>query len=187
MHGLAGAPRWWAKVLPALREYDVRYADPRAPFDVPSDAILVGHSLGGLRAAQVAATTPVHALVLVAPGGIPSGRSLVVEMLATVSATTPRFVPLVAWDALRWGPLGLLRYGLVGARTRVDLTQIRAPTLLVWGEHDNLVPTRLAEDWHAAIPGSRLVIIPRAKHVPMFETPSAFVEVLLEFLHELGD
>jgi pimeloyl-ACP methyl ester carboxylesterase len=187
VHGLAGAPRWWASVLPALREYDVRHADPRKPFDVPPDAILAGHSLGGLRAAQVAATTPVHALVLVAPAGIPTGRPLVVELLATVTATTPRFVPLVAFDALRWGPLALLRHGVIASRTRADLTQINAPTLLVWGERDTLVPTRLAAEWHAAIPGSRLAIIPGAKHVPMFETPSAFVDVLLEFLHELGD
>jgi pimeloyl-ACP methyl ester carboxylesterase len=187
VHGLAGAPRWWARVLPALRDYDVRHEDPREQFDVPHDAILVGHSLGGLRAAQIAASHPVHKLVLVAPAGIPTGRPFVLEFLATAAATTPRFVPLVARDALRWGPRALLRHGVIASRTRLDLTEIRAPTLLVWGERDPLVPTRLAAEWQAAIPGSRLAIIPGARHTPMFETPAVFAEVLLEFLHELGD
>jgi pimeloyl-ACP methyl ester carboxylesterase len=74
--------------------------------------------------------------------------------------------------------------GWIAARARIELTQIRAPTLIVWGGRDNLVPVRLAEQWHAAIPGSRLELIPRARHVPMVESPSAFVEVLLDFLRD---
>jgi pimeloyl-ACP methyl ester carboxylesterase len=187
VHGLGGAPRWWQPVLPALSEYDVQHVDPREAFDVSPDGILVGHSLGGLRAAQIAEIRPVHKLVLVAPAGIPSGRRFLSEMLATVNATYPRHTPKVARDALRWGPRALLHHGRLATHTRVELTRITAPTLIVWGERDNLVPTRLAEEWHAAIPSSRLEIIPGAKHVPMFETPAAFVDVLLKFLHELGD
>ena len=98
VHGLGGAPRWWQPVLPALREYDVQHVDPRETFDVPPDAIVVGHSLGGLRAAQIAEARPVHKLVLVAPAGIPSGRRFAFEMLATFNATHPRHVPKVARD-----------------------------------------------------------------------------------------
>src|SRR3954447_4842338 len=184
VHGLAGSPRWWKPVLPALHEYDVVHADPRQAFDVAPDSILVGHSLGGLRAAEIAGRVPVHKLVLVDPAGIPSGRRFVQEILATVNATTPGFMPTVAFDALRWGPRALLRNGWIATRTRVDLTRIKAPTLIVWGDRDNLVPVRLAEQWHAAIPGSRLELIPRARHVPMVENPSAFVEVLLDFLRD---
>jgi len=184
VHGLGGAPRWWQPVLPALQEYDVHHVDPREEFEVPPDAIVVGHSLGGLRAAQIAEATPVHKLVLVAPAGIPSGRRFAFEMLATFNATHPRHVPKVARDALRWGPRALLHYGRLATRTRADLAKIHAPTLIVWGEGDNLVPVRLAPEWHAAIEGSRLEIIPGARHVPMFETPSAFVQVLLDFLRD---
>lgn len=185
VHGLGGAPRWWQPVLPALREhYDVEHVDPREAFDVPPDAILCGHSLGGLRAAQIAEVTPVYKLVLVAPAGIPSGRRFLFEMLLTVNATHPRHVPKVARDALRWGPRALLHYGRIATRTRAELSRIHAPTLIVWGRRDPLVPTRLAAEWHAAIPGSQLAIIPRAKHVPMFETPSTFVEVMLDFLRD---
>jgi pimeloyl-ACP methyl ester carboxylesterase len=184
VHGLAGSPRWWRPVLPALREFDVHHVDPRDRFAVDAETILVGHSLGGLRAAEVAARTSPYKLVLVDPAGIPSGRRLVAEILATLNATTPSFVPTVALDALRWGPRALLRNGLLATRTRLDLDAIRCPTLIVWGERDNLVPARLAPQWHAAIPGSRLELIPRARHVPMVENPSAFAEVLLDFLRD---
>lgn len=183
VHGLAGSPRWWRPILPALRGYDVRHADPREPLEADEEAIVVGHSLGGMRAAELATRARVRKLVLVAPSGIPSGRLFPFEVLALVGATTPSFMPTVALDALRWGPLALVRGGLQ-ARARIDPAAIDAPTLLVWGEHDRLVPTRLAGEWHAAIPGSRLEILAGARHVPMVERPSAFVEVLLDFLRD---
>jgi pimeloyl-ACP methyl ester carboxylesterase len=186
VHGLGASTRWWRSVLPALRDYDVVYGDPRRELDVDDDAILVGHSLGGLRAAQYAARQRVRKLVLVAPAGIPWGRRFVVDALNMFNQAPARFMPIVAFDSLRWGPLALLRYGLEASRTRVDLASIEAPTLIVWGERDNLVPVRVAIEWHEAIPQARLEIVPGARHVPMVENTSAFVEVLLDFLRDDG-
>jgi pimeloyl-ACP methyl ester carboxylesterase len=186
VHGLGASTRWWRSVLPAFRDYDVVYGDPRRALEVDGDAILVGHSLGGLRAAQYAARHAVRKLVLVAPAGIPWGRRFVGDALHMFNQAPARFMPIVALDSLRWGPLALLRYGLEAARTRVDLTTIQAPTLIVWGERDNLVPVRIATEWHEAIPHARLEIVPRARHVPMVENTSAFVEVLLDFLRDDG-
>src|SRR5436309_1903248 len=99
VHGLAGSPRWWRPVVPQLAErFDVRLVElPRFRFLSrvrPSDAaawlarwldetglerpVLVGHSLGGLICAQLAAREPdrLHRLVLVDPAGIPTGRPL---------------------------------------------------------------------------------------------------------------
>jgi pimeloyl-ACP methyl ester carboxylesterase len=184
VHGLAASERWWRPVLPALRDYDVVYGDPRRTFEVGDDAILVGHSLGGLRAAQYAAQHPVRKLVLVDPAGIPWGRRFVLDTLAMFNQAPLRFMPTIAADSLRWGPRALIRYGLEATRTRVDVSTITAPTLIVWGDRDNLVPVRVAPQWHEAIPGSRLEIIPRARHVPMVENTSSFVEVLLDFLRD---
>jgi pimeloyl-ACP methyl ester carboxylesterase len=184
VHGLAGSPRWWRRVLPALEEYEVRFIDPRDELHADPDEILVGHSLGGMRAAQYAALHAVRKLVLVDPAGIPSGRRFPLELLAILNATIPTFVPTVALDAMRWGPRALLRYGLEATRGGIDVSNIRAATLIVWGERDNLVPARLAPSWQAAIPGSRLEIVAGARHVPMFERPSAFAEVLLDFLRD---
>ncbi|HEY3544286.1 MAG TPA: alpha/beta fold hydrolase [Gaiellaceae bacterium] len=182
VHGLAGSPRWWRPILPALRDYDVRYVDPRDVLTADADDVLIGHSLGGLRAVQYAAQRQVRKLVLVDPVGVASGRLLPFELLEMLRATTPAFFPTVAFDALRWGPRALLRHGFEASRTRADLTRITAPTLIVWGERDSLVPVRLATHWHKAIPGSRLEVIAGARHVPMVENPSAFTEVLLDFL-----
>jgi pimeloyl-ACP methyl ester carboxylesterase len=57
-------------------------------------------------------------------------------------------------------------------------------TLLIWGEHDPFVPLRYARQMQEAIAGSRLVVLPKAGHVPMWETPAAFNETLLTFLRE---
>jgi pimeloyl-ACP methyl ester carboxylesterase len=179
VHGLAGSPRWWRPLLPWLRGYDVRYVDPREPLDAEPEEVVVGHSLGGLRAAQHAALHEVRKLVLVDPVGLRR-----VQPLRVVGATTVGFYPTVAFDALRWGPRALLRYGFEALLANADVSTIDAPTLIVWGERDNLVPVRLATEWHKAIPGSRLEIIPRARHVPMVEAPSAFAEVLLDFLRD---
>ena len=53
------------------------------------------------------------------------------------------------------------------------------------------MPRRLAETWRDAIPGAQLAVLPDAGHVPMVESPSAFVDAVFDFLeerpHESGD
>jgi pimeloyl-ACP methyl ester carboxylesterase len=60
--------------------------------------------------------------------------------------------------------------------------QSPAPTLLVWGERDPLVPLRLAAEYERAIPDVRLVVLEGAGHVPMVERPEAFAHAVLAFL-----
>ena len=215
VHGLAGSTRWWRPVVPALAErFEVHLVElPRFRFLSrvrPSgsaawlaqwlddaylhEPVLVGHSLGGLISAQVAALHPdrLHSLVLVDPAGMPTGRPLPLEPLAlanALSAVRPRFFSMLVADAIRWGPDALLRGGLyaLGTDVRLELDSIHVPTLVVWGEHDVLMPRRLAETWRDAIPGARLVVLPDAGHVPMVESPSAFVAALFDFLEERPD
>ncbi len=56
------------------------------------------------------------------------------------------------------------------------------PTLIVWGDRDDIIPVRHAYAAHEAIPGSRLVIIEGVGHFPHAEAPDRFVSVLAEFL-----
>lgn len=56
------------------------------------------------------------------------------------------------------------------------------PTLIVWGERDDIIPVAHAHIAHEAIPGSRLVILPDAGHFPHIEAPEEFLDVLLDFL-----
>ena len=62
------------------------------------------------------------------------------------------------------------------------LPTIDVPTLIVVGEEDVLTPPKESRAMHAAIPGSRLEIIPGAGHVSNVERPAAFNQVLTEFL-----
>jgi pimeloyl-ACP methyl ester carboxylesterase len=198
VHGLSGSHRWWRHVHPAgttARAVDL----PRrlAPADVPAwlaaslDAptVVVGHSLGGLAAARLAAEHPelVEALVLVAPVGVPQPLPGYVKgFLRTVRDTPPSLLAAIVADALRTGLPSLARGAWI-ATHQPFAGAIGAPTLLVWGERDRLVPVELAERWLEAIPRARLEVVPRVGHVPMLEAPSRFAELLQQFLDDLDD
>ncbi|MFT4047779.1 MAG: alpha/beta hydrolase [Solimonas sp.] len=62
------------------------------------------------------------------------------------------------------------------------LDAIRIPTLLIWGEHDGLIPVDDGRWYAAGIQGAQLALIADAAHVPMTEQPDAFVKTLLPFL-----
>ncbi len=59
---------------------------------------------------------------------------------------------------------------------------IAIPTLITAGDHDGIVPPSRALEMHAAIPGSRLVVIESAGHLPCVERPEIYNAAVLEFL-----
>ena len=61
------------------------------------------------------------------------------------------------------------------------LRRIEAPTLLLWGERDAMIPFANSADYMRAIAGSRLVSLPGVGHLPQEEAPGS-VEVVREFL-----
>jgi len=103
--------------------------------------------------------------------------------LRTVRDAPPSLLATIVADALRTGLPSLARGAWI-ATHQPFAGAIGAPTLLVWGERDRLVPSRLATEWHKVVPDSRVAIIARARHVPMVDEPSAFAEVLLDFLRD---
>jgi len=80
-------------------------------------------------------------------------------------------------------------HAIVRMMNRADATPILAavacPTLVVAGEEDVLIPAAEAEVLKRGIPGSRLVMIPRAGHLPNLEQPDAFNAVLTSWLGEV--
>jgi pimeloyl-ACP methyl ester carboxylesterase len=62
------------------------------------------------------------------------------------------------------------------------LRQIKAPTLLVWGEADAMIPIGNALDYLQAIPGSRLVSWPQVGHLPQEEAAEQSLKAVAEFL-----
>jgi pimeloyl-ACP methyl ester carboxylesterase len=69
----------------------------------------------------------------------------------------------------------------VNAMDRLYLAA-HTPTLIVWGNHDRIIPLDHAYRAHAAIPDSRLEIMEGVGHYPHVEEPVRFVEILTDFL-----
>jgi pimeloyl-ACP methyl ester carboxylesterase len=64
-----------------------------------------------------------------------------------------------------------------------------APTLLIWGDNDPVIPPSSADLLRREIPDCRLLLMRGTSHVPMFERPREFNDALLRFLggEQLGE
>jgi pimeloyl-ACP methyl ester carboxylesterase len=213
VHGLAGSGRWWRRNVSVLtdtyRTYVVdlpRFGSMhgRGRFVLAEAAAwllewmsrvglhsahLIGHSMGGIIAIRLAAQRPdaVRRLVLIAPAGIPSARSLAAHtlpLLRVARHSKPGLLSLLAYDAVRAGPRTLWRAAqeIVSEDVREDLAAIRSPTLVVMGEHDSLVPPAAGRVLQESIADARLLVLKDAGHVVMFDQPDAFNNALLPFL-----
>lgn len=63
-----------------------------------------------------------------------------------------------------------------------DIKKVTAPTLILWGGKDRLIPPPHAEQFHRDLPGSELVRFDALGHVPHEEDPAATVAALRDFL-----
>jgi pimeloyl-ACP methyl ester carboxylesterase len=163
---------------------------------------LVGASLGGWIAAELAvrSTARLATLTLVGAVGITAQGEPVDDLFRLpLAEDLERYYADPATAARRLQAIANADPA-AGARNRAtamrladrqryhnpDLAQrlhrIDVPTLLVWGEADGLVPPRFGEAYQAAIPGSRLVVVPDAGHAPYDEQPDAFLAAFRAFL-----
>ena len=67
---------------------------------------------------------------------------------------------------------------------RTDLTVVAAPTLLLWGDHDRVVPLRSASRLLDRLPQAHLEIIPQAGHLLLEENPARANATILDWLDE---
>ncbi|MEA2482522.1 MAG: hypothetical protein QOC55_469 [Thermoleophilaceae bacterium] len=56
------------------------------------------------------------------------------------------------------------------------------PTLIIWGEHDPIIPVGHGHRAHAAMPGSRFVVLEGAGHFPPLEDPRGVIEAIRDFI-----
>lgn len=75
-----------------------------------------------------------------------------------------------------------MAYSLAAADLRDMLAGIDVPTLLLHGDDDVRAPLRIAHDLHAAIPASRLVVMPGVGHMSSVEAPEVFNREVRTFL-----
>ena len=100
------------------------------------------------------------------------------------SETTPREAVEAFRDSmLGFHPAGFRAMARASAENLRDvLPRIEVPTLLLSGDRDVRAPVTVAEDLHASIPGSTLVVLPDAGHICNIEAPEEFTRAVRTFL-----
>ena len=212
IHGLGGSSDWWRHNIDALAAHYTVYAvELMRPNTLPLqfeeissvlarwiDATigqpvhLVGQSMGGHIAVYLATLRPdlVRSLVLVSSTGVPF-RLDPAEHIRNLFF--PRglfgFFVVMLRDAFRAGPTAItLAFGrLLRSDARPLLRALAMPVLLVWGEHDPLVPLPYAKAMLREIPNARLEIVPHASHIAMWENPEVFNRLVLTFFANVSE
>jgi pimeloyl-ACP methyl ester carboxylesterase len=159
---------------------------------------LAGLSLGGWIAVRIALARPdlVERLVLIDAGGYRDQDWERIQRLVTIADLdgVDRLYPVLfrtpPW-VMRRSRRGFLRsFTSPGVRTVLretrerdaydarDLSRLAMPVTLVWGEHDGLFTLETARAMAAAIPGSRLYVLPGCGHAVHLECPRALAAVL---------
>lgn len=65
---------------------------------------------------------------------------------------------------------------------RDHIGAIHAPTLILWGAEDHLVPVEAAHAYNNGIKGSKLIVYPKTGHIPMEEVPDQSAAAVRAFL-----
>jgi non-heme chloroperoxidase len=170
-----------------------------------TSAVFVGHSMGTLVVQRLAASHPEMVAGLVLIGGFnqlpddvfndvwsavqhltdPISEPFVREFQSsTLAAPVPdRFFDQLVAESLR-APAHVWRAAFAGIRTMPSAHDpaITAPTLLLWGDQDALVPRAEQDALLAAIPSGRLVVYPDAGHSPNWEQPERVARDIETFL-----
>ena len=167
------------------------------------DTILMGFSMGGWAAAEIAAinTQRFSKLVLVDSVGIKVGGPFDRD-IADVCAISAAEHLRISWhdpsnapdpqtmtdDELQIFASDRIAHGLYtwepfmhNPKLPYRLHRIGIPTLLIWGEGDQVVPPSYGEAFRNMIPGAGMVVIPDAGHSPHVEQPEAFVKYFVDF------
>jgi 2-hydroxy-6-oxonona-2,4-dienedioate hydrolase len=66
-----------------------------------------------------------------------------------------------------------------------ELSQIKQPTCLIWGNNDTITPPFVGKEFNRLIPNSELHFVDKCGHAPMMEVPEEFNKILSAFLDKL--
>ena len=169
---------------------------------------VVGHSMGGMIAAELAALSPHRVRRLVLANAV--GLWLENYPVADFFAMTPDQLGIALWHdpqsevarAMMAVPddeqaqlqaflvrmqhlatAGKFLWPIPDKGLKKRIHRVKAPTLVLWGQSDGLVPVEYANAFQNAINGSQVSIMPRCGHMPMYENPAGFVEEITGFLN----
>jgi pimeloyl-ACP methyl ester carboxylesterase len=166
---------------------------------------VVGHSFGGMIAAELAATNPrrVGKLVLIDALGLwrddtPIPNYMVMPQaqldplffhdpnhparkLVFMNLEEPESIIRVTWAL---GCTGKFIWPIPERGLKKRSHRIAAPTLLIWGKEDGLTKPVYAEDFKKIIPGAQLEVVANAAHMAPFEQPAAVAALVRDFIRK---
>ena len=161
-------------------------------------AVLVGNSLGGAVSIRYAANHPerLSHLFLLDSAGLhlgatiaapqPETREEALKLSRAVSGNddihVARFVLDDAVREARDPARREYRDSDEPTDVRECIPRVKAPTTIVWGERDGLIPTEHGVRMRDAIDNSELIILPGVGHVPQLQAPKRVVEIIRERL-----
>jgi pimeloyl-ACP methyl ester carboxylesterase len=199
--GRSAIPPW----LAGVSDLAFFYLDLLATLDL-KDVHLVGHSLGGWTAAEIAirSTARLKSLSLLAPAGVPAIERPYGDIFLWTDEEHARnsyFDPALAEERLR--ALASVDIDVIlqnkAAAARLAWTprlhnpqlphwlhRIDAPTLVVWGQEDRICPFPCHRTFVETIPGVSLRALPRSGHALHTERPAEVAASLNDFYAGLG-
>jgi pimeloyl-ACP methyl ester carboxylesterase len=170
--------------------------------------IVVGHSMGGMIAAEMAAIarTEVSKLCLLAPAGLWLDDHPVVDIFSKLPYELPALLfhdaeagkklmtagsgnmddpeflkQFLVTNARRLGMAGKILFPIPDRGLAHRLYRIAAKTLIIWGKEDALIPAVYGETFRKAIPKAELVKIAKAGHAVGQEKPDAVLKAIRKF------
>ena len=168
------------------------------------DPILVGHSMGGMIAAEMAAIAPndVSRLALIAPAGLWDDAHPIADLFSTMPYEMPALLfhdaaagaamftagrnvedpgflqQYLVTNARQLGMAGRILFPIPERGLAQRLYRVKAKTVIVWGDSDRLIPPTYAHAFKKAIKGAELVSIPEAGHMVIYEKTEAVVAAI---------
>ena len=168
---------------------------------------LLGVSLGGWLAAELAAMSPSYfkKLVLVGPTGIRPTAGEIYDMFLVVAKvfitagfhdpdSVPEFQQICpdeaspeqveAWEVAREGASRLAWKPYMYDPSLPNLLHRvkNLPTQIIWGKQDGILPLSAVESYQQAISGSKLSVLDDCGHHPEIEKPDEFIDLVRQFL-----
>lgn len=203
--GFFGTPRpGWVSSVTDVAHFTMELAETLRL----RDYILVGHSIGGWIAAEMAAmnSSNIKGLALIDAAGIKPKQGEIAEVFMVSAADRlklgfhdPAQVPnydhftrertpeeaaaahsnMEMLSRLAWKPY------LHNPSLPHYLTKVKCPTQVIWGRQDAILPLECGELYQQAIPGARLEVIDNCGHRPQMERPQEFLQTLTGFIDSL--
>jgi len=166
--------------------------------------IVVGHSMGGMIAAEMAATAPhaIDRLALIAPAGLWLDDHPIPDIFAKLPFEFPALLfhdvemgtklmtagldlddeeflkEFLITNARQFGMAGKILFPIPERGLSERLYRIKAKTVLIWGDEDALIVPEYGKAFQNQIEGADLVSIPEAGHMVTLEKPDAVLDTI---------